>query len=243
MQQQTGENTQSPWFLWLAYTAPHTPFHLPPTHLLSNNSLSGNAIDINQNPLSYYLAMLEALDTEMARLLEVVDMENTIIIFIGDNGTPAQVAQAPYNKSHAKASVYQGGINTPMVVAGKGVSRIGEREAALINSTDLFATIADIADTGTDAIHDSLSFKGLLSGTATVTRTFTYAEIIAGVDAWTIRNTQYKLLEFSDGTQELYDLEQDPYESVELISLGLIAEQSAAKLALEQLATSIRSSQ
>ena len=45
----------NPWFMWLAYAAPHSPFHLPPDDLHTQN-LSGDADDIEQNPRAYFLA-------------------------------------------------------------------------------------------------------------------------------------------------------------------------------------------
>ena len=72
------------------------------------------------------MAALEAMDTEIGRLLSSIpqdELENTTIIFIGDNGTPGQVVQSPYSKQQAKGSLYQGGINVPMVVSGHGVER------------------------------------------------------------------------------------------------------------------------
>jgi arylsulfatase A-like enzyme len=69
-------NQESPWFLWLAYNAPHTPFHLPPAALHTRN-LSGNTADIEQNPSKYYLAAVEALDTEIGRLLSEIPTEKT----------------------------------------------------------------------------------------------------------------------------------------------------------------------
>ena len=53
-------------------------------------------MSIEQNPLPYYFSMIEAMDTEIGRLLESIGSDvvnNTTIIFIGDNGTPNQVAQ------------------------------------------------------------------------------------------------------------------------------------------------------
>lgn len=232
--------SDAPWFLWLAYTAPHTPFHLPPAELLSGNTLSGDEADIAAEPLSYYLAMLEALDTEMGRLLGTVDMDNTMVIFIGDNGTPNQVAQSPYSRAHAKGSVYQGGINAPMVISGKGVGRSGQRESALINSTDLYATITDIAETGLSTVNNSVSFKKLLNGQNYSAREFIYAEVESDKTAWAIRNQQYKLVEFEDGIQELYDLIQDPYEGSDLIFSGLTSEQTLAKESLEIFANQVR---
>lgn len=234
------QQQQSPWFLWLAYTAPHTPFHLPPAELHSSDNLSGDAADIDANPRLYYFAMLETLDTEMGRLLSSIDRDNTVIIFIGDNGSPGQVAQAPYSRTHAKGSVYQGGINVPMIVSGAGVTRTGQREDALVNSTDLFATIADLAGTGLESIHDSNSFKNLLDGGQIEEREFIYSEVDENTTAWTIRNLKYKLIEFQDGTQELYDLETDPYEESDLISSGLSSEEQQAKTELENLAGDVR---
>ena len=54
-----------PWFLWLAYTAPHTPFHLPPDSLHSQGMLPSDAASIAANPQPYFMAMIEAMDSEM----------------------------------------------------------------------------------------------------------------------------------------------------------------------------------
>lgn len=231
---------QDPWFLWLSYTAPHTPFHLPPLDLHTRDDLSGSEDDIQDNPRDYYFAALEALDTEIGRLLGTIDRENTIVIFIGDNGTPARVIQSPYSRDHSKGSVYQGGVHVPMVISGVGVSRNGERDSALINSTDLYATIADIAGTELTAIHDSQSFKGLLTGTENQERDFLYAEIEGTTNAWAIRDSQYKLITQEEGFQELYDLFVDPYEQNDLTLGTLTQAQVLAKTKLESLAETVR---
>lgn len=105
------ENTEKPWFLWLAYNAPHTPFHAPPQELHSQGNLVDDEDIIAENPLPYYMAALEAMDTEIGRLLDSIpekELEKTVIIFIGDNGTPNQVAQYPYSRRTVKGSLYQG---------------------------------------------------------------------------------------------------------------------------------------
>lgn len=77
---------------------------MPPASLLSEKTqdgLTGTASDIAANPLPYYLAAIEAMDIEIGRLLESLpekERENTVIIFTGDNGTPAQVTQTPFSK-------------------------------------------------------------------------------------------------------------------------------------------------
>jgi arylsulfatase A-like enzyme len=140
---------QQPWFLWLAYNAPHTPFHLPPAGLQSNSQLSGSQQEIQRNPRPYYFAAIEAMDREIGRLLASMSEEtrqNTVVIFIGDNGSPRRVIQSPFSPDGSKGSVNEGGVKVPLIVAGAGVTRSGVRERALVTGTDLFATIAAIGE-------------------------------------------------------------------------------------------------
>jgi arylsulfatase A-like enzyme len=202
-----GEQT-TPWFAWVAYSAPHSPLHLPPESLRSRD-LSGTSTDITNNKRDYYLAAIEAMDAEIGRLLASLDDDtrnNTIIIYIGDNGTPANVINASiYSQTHAKGSLYQGGIATPFVVSGQGVTRINERESALVTATDLYATIAEIAGISATKIYDSQSFKSLFTDGANGGREYAYtAYKSAGVTGWTTRSKDYKLIEFEEGNQELY---------------------------------------
>ena len=229
-----------PWFLWMAYNAPHTPFHLAPIDLHSQGNLPIDEASIDANPLPYYLSALEALDIEMGRFLSSLSAEervNTIIIFIGDNGTPNKVAQAPYTRQTVKGSLYQGGINVPMVVSGKGVSRINERESALINSTDLYTTIANIAGVSTSEIHNSESFNRLLTDGNSTKRNFVYSE---KEDAYTIRDAIYKYIKLDNGAEEFYNLSIDAYEESNLIGGTLSSEAAASKAALIAEANRIR---
>ena len=216
-------HTQSqPWFLWLAYNAPHTPFHLPPNDLHYQGDLPTDQASIDANPLPYYLAMIEAMDTEMGRLISSMsdeEKDNTVIIFIGDNGTPNQVVQE-YNRFRAKGSIYQGGVNVPMIVSGKNVTRINEIEEALINTTDLFATITDIAGTSTTEINDSKSFKETFTSSNTNGRDYAYTEIghDSGNSDYTIRNATHKYMYFEDGSEALYNLSVDALEGTNLLS-------------------------
>lgn len=229
-----------PWFLWLAYTAPHTPFHAPPTEMHSQGNLPEYVEGMDD--LTYYMAAIETMDFQIARLLSTMSQEekdNTIIIFIGDNGTPNQVAQAPYSSRTAKGTLYEGGINCPLFVAGNGVLRTGTDEN-LINTTDLFATIAELAGTSTSEINDSKSFKSLLT-TAGTHRDYIYSEMKSDRDdLWTIRNQKYKIIADASGSQGMYDLETDPYENTNLLSSSLSNEANTAKTELETKLREIR---
>ncbi len=228
-----------PWFLWLAYNAPHTPFHLPPSDLHSQGDLPADEASINANPLPYYMAALEAIDSEMGRLFDSMsdeELSNTIIIFVGDNGTPGQVAQE-YNNRRVKGKVYQGGVNVPMVIAGAQVGRQSESEDALINTTDLFATIAELSGTGTTMINDSKSFKALLTDADAASREFAYTEVgdDNGASDYTIRNATHKYIRFADGSEALYDLSANPLEQPNLLNANQLPLSESNSLEMQKL--------
>ena len=225
------EAQDSPWFLWLAYNAPHVPNHIPPDGMYTQQGLTGTPRDMRQNTRSYYFAALEALDFEMGRLLNSLSPEvrpNTVVIFIGDNGSHDTVSQG-YDPEKTKFTVYEGGIHVPMVIAGDGVTQMGTREDALINITDLFATIAEMAGVAEVFQPDSVSFMDALTNSNFAGREYAYSEFRFddGSTTWTVRNLQYKLIVYSDGRRELYDLSVDLFESNDLLAGG-IAEEMAA---------------
>jgi len=233
-------NQSKPWFLWLAYNAPHTPFHTPPSNMHKQGSLPDYTNGLNPTP--YFMAAIEAMDYQIGRLLDNIpksERENTIIIFIGDNGTPSQVAQSPFTSSTVKNTLYQGGINVPMFISGTSVSRTGT-DNNLITGTDLFATIAEIAGISISEINDSKSFKSLFNHSSTI-REYQYSELVDGnINNWTIRNNRFKLMVSADGNKEMFNLENDPYEQKNLLLGNLTSEEASAKSALENELLNIR---
>lgn len=208
-----------PWFVWVAHVAPHSPFHVPPdpnTYSQTNTN----------NRRGQYLAAIEALDYEIGRLynsLTAAEQANTLLIFIGDNGTPGQVLRV-YASGHGKGSLYEGGIRVPMFAVGNGVSRIGEVEDGLVQGIDIHATVLDIINANfSEGVDNSRSFKEVLTDANAPTNPYNYSE---SNDGKTIRNEQYKLIDFNDGTQEFYDLVADPIETNDLLAGGLTAEQT-----------------
>ena len=229
------DSQEEPWFLWLAYTAPHDPYHLPPTQL-HGRELSGEANDIIANPRPYYLASIEAMDSEIGRLMDSIGsstLENTIIIYVGDNGTPNNVID-PAVFSNGKSSISEGGIRVPLIVSGAGVPREDSREGSLINVTDIFATVSELAGNDVTKIFDSISFSNLLNSGNVGERSYNYVDFERnGVLRWTIRDDRYKLIVNANGNQRLYDLFNDPYERSALDRSSDQYSQIASKLVLE----------
>lgn len=227
----------APWFLWLAYNAPHTPFHLPPSDL-HDRTLSGDSADISANPRPYYLAAIEAMDREIGRLLGALsptERDNTVIFFVGDNGTPAQVRDRAVFPNGAKGTLFEGGVRVPMIASGFGVTRKNQRETALINGTDFFSTLSQLAGGTETSIQDSESFFPLLSDASATSREFIYSE---NETAFAIRGPRYKLVEDLTGVQQLYDLDDDPLENNDL--LNSTADVSAILSDLEAARDTIR---
>ncbi|HEY5622163.1 MAG TPA: sulfatase-like hydrolase/transferase, partial [Gammaproteobacteria bacterium] len=186
--------------------------------------------DTSENPIRYFHAMIEAMDAEIGRVLDSMTpevRENTYVIFMGDNGTTNSSVVAPFERGRAKGTVYQGGVNVPLIVTGPGVAH-GVSEA-LVNSTDLFATILEMTAVDISAVLpagvtlDSLSFVPYLQNPNLPSiREWVYVDEFPGSflgieDAnYAIRNDRYKLVR-NDGNLELYDLRSDPYELVNIL--------------------------
>ena len=220
-----------PFFLWMAFNAPHSPYHLPPAGFYSDTTLSGTSTDINNNPKKYFIAALEALDHEIGRLFDSLrilnKLDSTDFIFIGDNGNATRTVQAA-NPARAKGTVYQYGVHVPMVISGPSVVNPGRVSDALVNTLDLFATIPELfGDTNWQAnipINrpvDSKSLMPIIADQSTAIRPWSYTEIFKTTtdsnDAKAMRNIEYKLINFDDGRQEFYHLSVDPNETSNLL--------------------------
>lgn len=231
----------APKFLWLAFNAPHTPFHLPPLNLHTYKSLPGTPIDIRRNPKSYFKAMVQAMDTELGRLIDSLKAfgyyDSTDFIFVGDNGNATPVSQIA-DTAHTKGTIYEYGVHIPLFVAGPAVVNPGRISNALVNSVDLYATIADLlglknwqGEQPANKPLDAKSLLPILKNTQTSVRNWAFTELIQqtpdSTDGKAMRNDRYKLLRFDKGWEEFYDLQTDANEQKNLLKQALNADQSA----------------
>ena len=237
---QLQSSASKPWMAWVAFNAPHTPFHLPsPTSLCPHyTTLSGTTQDINNNPRNYYNAAIEAMDTEIGRLLAAVDLAKTTVIFIGDNGTPGQVLQTPFPTGHGKDTLYEGGIRVPMLVRDPDVISPGRSEAGFVHVVDLYATILELAGISvTNTVPSTVTLDSqslrpvLLNQPITRSRNFSeeFDTATPTLGGFVLRDDQFKLIRKRTGVDEFYDLLSDPYESTNLFISG-VAGLSASQL-------------
>jgi arylsulfatase A-like enzyme len=164
------------------------------------------------------------MDYEIGRFIDSLTADqkvNTTFIFLGDNGTPGNVLQE-FPAGRGKQTLYQGGVHVPMFISGKGVTRIGEADSSLINVIDVYASVLEMLGKDLEGgIYNSYSFNHLLTGTSTETRKYNFTELDANagsfdVEGYTIRDDTYKLIIYSDNTEELFDLSTDTFELINL---------------------------
>jgi arylsulfatase A-like enzyme len=238
---------ERPWLVWVAFNAPHSPYEPPPADLLSDETAA--ALEGAERH-TIYSAMIEAMDTEIGRLLDEIpeeELANTYVVFLGDNGTPGGMATAPFSRDRVKGKVYQGGVNVPLVIAGPGVQS-GASTKALANSVDLFATLLDLAGTADDEkldeiVIDGVSLAPVLNESSAEVRSFAYADVFGPqqgqiVNRRAIRDKRYKIVrDLRDETEEFYDLSVDPYEQKDLLAGEL---DDDARRAYDSLAAKLR---
>ncbi len=180
-----------PWLVEVAFNAGHSPYHFPDPALLNQ--------DWSEAPRtsSYrFGSMIEALDTELARLLAAVDRDRTVVIFVGDNGTPGGVVPEP-----AKGTVYEAGVRVPFLARGPGITP-GLVIDAPVNLVDVPATVLDLAGVTTSEPLDGVSLTPCFVDAACRPRetAFAYAFTPNGpgpYNSWTaaVRDERYKLIE------------------------------------------------
>jgi len=244
------EQKEKPWFLWLSYSNPHTPVHLPPTELLHSEAKNLPPVfEGEENNRAYFYAQVEAMDTLIGQLLESIPQEvkdNTYVIFLGDNGTVSwDNPSPPRDPQRAKGTVYEGGVSVPLIIAGPGVPE-GRTATPLAHVVDLFSTILDLTGTDQDtALPESLAIDSISIAPQIFDpdmpgqRSWVLTEGSLRGQNWTaIRDSQYKLV-ISDDREEFYDLLNDANETNILSLQGLMAEARTAYNTLKSLLDTI----
>ena len=223
--QQQATKPDQPWFLYQAFNAPHAanggnnPYQVPPPelHHVDLSSVGNPTPGTYATNIPVYQSDIQALDTEIGRLLAEVDFSKTVVIFVGDNGVPPPVKDATGGLRSAKGSAYEGGVRVPLIVAGAGVTRRG-REDNLFVTTDIYATVLNIAGVPVTHVNNSYSLKPLFTDEAASSgRTHSFSEVSSGTSnrQYGLRDTRFKLVN-NLGKWELYDLVTDPKEAINL---------------------------
>ncbi len=117
-----GRDKQKPFFLYIPWNAPHSPLQAP------EDLLAGYA-SVKDPKRRTYLAMVEAMDRGVGRVLRRLEMdglaESTIVLFMSDNGGPRNSGADNGPLRMGKSTVFEGGIRVPGVVRWLGSLKPG----------------------------------------------------------------------------------------------------------------------
>jgi arylsulfatase A-like enzyme len=136
---------QKPFFLYLAYNAPHTPIQ-PPRDWFERVKAREAAISDQRARL---VALIEHMDEGIGRVVETIEQQGiadrTIIVFTSDNGGQLNVGANNGPLRDGKQSMYEGGLRVPCCVVWPGKVAAGSTGAGVWLTMDLFPTLCEIA--------------------------------------------------------------------------------------------------
>ena len=218
--------SERPFFLYLAYNAPHTPIQ-PPADWLAKVKAREAGISDRRAKL---VALIEHMDAGIGKVLGALEKNgqaaNTLVVFVSDNGGQVNVGGTNGPLRGGKQEMYEGGIRVPMCAVWPGKIQAGGRTNFVAATMDIFPTVAAAA--GVKVAHeiDGQSFLPLLLGEeqSAFARDLFFSrregnERYMGECIWAMRRGNWKLLKNSPMRPwEMYDLANDPKEATDLAS-------------------------
>ena len=213
-----------PFFLYLAYNAPHDPIQPPEDWLAKVRAREAGASDKRAS----LVALIEHLDAGVGRVLDCLDehglTENTLVVFTSDKGGLLEKGANNGTWRSGKTHMYEGGLRVPF--AARWPKRIvaGRQIEGNWLSMDLFPTILAAAGTTLPKNIDGVSFfDALLGQGAEAPERDLYFVRREGGPAYggktieAFRRGDWKLVQDSPfAPLELYNLAEDPQESTDL---------------------------
>lgn len=164
-----------PFFLWLAAVDPHRAYddrtervHQPedvelPPYLPDNEEVRGDFVQ--------YYDEVHRLDRYVGMVVDELEREglseNTLVMFISDNGRPFP---------REKTTLYEGGIKTPWIVKWPSKIKAGTNSTALVSTIDIAPTFLKLADLPIDERLEGKDFSPTFSDPTTEIQSFVYAE-------------------------------------------------------------------
>jgi arylsulfatase A-like enzyme len=212
-----------PWFLYLAYNAPHTPIQ-PPREWVEKVIRRQPGISLRRAKL---VALVEHMDAGIGKVVDHLkksgQADNTLIIFSSDNGGQVNVGASNGPLRGEKQEMYEGGLKVPNCVVWPGRIKPGTRSTLMAATMDLYPTMVEAAGGKVTHEIDGRSILPTLLGKPQEFKRdlfFTRREGGARYGGKTIdavRRGPWKLLQNSPWEPlELYNLADDPLEKNDL---------------------------
>jgi arylsulfatase A len=223
-------NKDNNFFMELNFYAPHVPIQGKPNLVEKYKNKRANT-GFTGLPNDEYAAMVESVDANVGRVIEFLKQnnlsENTIVMFISDNGgldveeVPAFAKHTPPTTNNplkgGKGYIYEGGIRAPLLIWAPAFIKTAKNENAIISSDDIFNTTMELAQVNIKS-PDGQSIVPILNNKTLKAKDFylhfPHYSPQRGKPGGVLRRGNLKLIEwYEDDKVELYDLEADPGEN------------------------------
>lgn len=223
-------NRKNPFFMYFAHYAVHVPIEGRKDLIKKYENKKKGTLHNHAE----YGAMVESVDISVGKVLDALEKfdlrQNTIIVFISDNGGVAQFTSMKPVRGH-KGTIYEGGIRVPLVISWPGMIQTGSKCNFPVIGTDFYPTFLDVTNTpDTEQTLDGVNILPLLKGKGKLNRDTLFWHFPAYLQGYhpgdnmrirpcsAVRKVKYKLVEyFENGKLELYDLKNDIGESMNLV--------------------------
>ena len=199
---------KEPFFLYLAYNAPHTPLQATQEYL-------NRFPNILNEKRKTYAAMVSAVDDGVGKLLDQLESlhldKNTLVYFLSDNGGPEKSNGSDNGPlKEGKSSIYEGGYRVPFAMQWKGTVK-PEVYDNPISALDIFATIAALskAPIKIDRPLDGVNMIPFITGkNKGLPHEMIYLRKY-DEKGYSVRYKDLKLVLKKDGAPQLYNLKKD----------------------------------
>ena len=225
------QERERPFFLYLPFTCPHSPFQGPEDKQPHPLPLDSPLWKQGKAPPDIYRAMIERMDHCIGKVLDSVD-DKTLVVFASDNGGTKSARNAPYRG--IKGSTFEGGIRVPAIAIWPGHLPSGAVCNIPTITFDWTRTFADVAGASFPKSHklEGINVIELLKGEGPARVLFWRKP--RGEQIWKgVRDGDWKYVADRRGEREreyLFNLDSDESESH-----NLVTEQSDTAQRLRQM--------
>lgn len=213
-----GRNKANPFFLYLAYNAVHAPAQAPQASIDRVKTRFPDLAPERQVLMAMLHHLDEGVGAVTGKLRDENLFENTIVVYLTDNGGSKSMRASNAPLRGFKGSHYEGGIRTPFVVSWPARFAGGRSIATPVMSLDVLPTVLDAIGAAPPAAappFDGKSLLPLLTGEATAHHDVLYWSGGGTAGDWAVRQENWKLHAIKDQV-ELTDLAADPGETANL---------------------------